>query len=247
MSTLPITVAAGLEEIKAVPAPPPRVTNLHREELGDAFYVGRASPRRGLAGSAFGNPYVVGRDGTREQVIELYRRWLLGRPELLDRLLELRGRRLACWCRPEPCHAEVLAELVDADELLDELKAAGVTVEARGARLRLSPASRVSEALQARVAALKTATLSLLAARSGGRESAKEFHSRLVAEVAETLRVPVDCLPACRRPCGPLAHDPAPAGEDGRGWTRYACRKCGKFYGYSPHGPAALQSRLESP
>ncbi|WP_431968205.1 DUF4326 domain-containing protein [Actinacidiphila sp. bgisy160] len=24
------------------------------------------------------------------------------------------GRRLGCWCEPEPCHAQVVAELADA-------------------------------------------------------------------------------------------------------------------------------------
>jgi len=270
MSTLPVT-SGGLFELQAVPVSRPRVANLRHEELGDAVYVGRASPSRGLTGSAFANPYRIGQDGDRAEVIELYRDWLLGRPELLGRLRELRGRRLACWCRPLPCHADVLAELVDADELLDELKAAGVAVEAHGDRLRLSPASKVDAALQARVAAHKAATLSLLARTARDREAAKAFYRRLVATVAETVRVPADCLPdrggdwgtpeeARVRPagvtalppavaipagCGPLQHEPEPVGRDARGWTRYVCRKCGRFYGYAPGSPAALQSRLE--
>ncbi|MGW3008678.1 DUF4326 domain-containing protein [Streptomyces sp. NPDC001219] len=28
----------------------------------------------------------------------------------------MRGRRLGCWCVPEPRHAQVLAELADAAE-----------------------------------------------------------------------------------------------------------------------------------
>jgi hypothetical protein len=147
-----------------------RVANLRHEPLGDAVYVGRAMPRHGLAGSDFANPYRVDVDGTREEVVEKYRRWLLGRPELLDRLRELRGRRLACWCKPEPCHADVLIELVDADALLDEFKAAGVTVEAREGKLRLSPASRVNAALLARTRPLKAGLLAILAVqRAAGR------------------------------------------------------------------------------
>jgi len=193
MRPLPIT-SGGLFGLKAVSASTSRVINLSREELGDAAYVGRASPRRGLAGSAFANPYRVDVDGTRDEVIELYRDWLLDRPELLDRLRELRGRRLACWCRPLPCHADVLIELVDADELLDELQAAGVRVEAVDGRLRLSPASRVDVALRARVAALKEAVLSLLAARTGVRQETKLWYRELVADVAGSLRVPAECL-----------------------------------------------------
>ncbi|MER6590740.1 DUF4326 domain-containing protein [Micromonospora purpureochromogenes] len=34
--------------------------------------------------------------------------------ELLALLPDLRGRRLGCWCAPERCHAEVIAELADS-------------------------------------------------------------------------------------------------------------------------------------
>ena len=182
-----------------------RVVNLRHEDLGDAVYVGRASPRRGLAESAFANPFKIGQDGSRAEVIEKYRSWLLGRQELLLRLSELRGRRMACWCSPEPCHGDVLADLVDADEVLDALATAGVAVEAVDDRLRLSPASAVSEALRSRVAAHKPAILSLLAAISqpvaippasspragagGGRdETPEEARSRQEAAI-ERLRL----------------------------------------------------------
>jgi hypothetical protein len=171
-----------------------RVVNLRHEELGDAVYVGRASPRRGLAESIFANPYRVVVDGTREQVIEKYLKHVLGCQELLLRLPELRGRRLACWCSPEPCHADVLVELVDADEVLDALAAAGVAVEAVGGRLRLSPASAVDVALQARVAACKPAILLLLA----NRPDAATLWRQAVDLVAESLKLPPDVLEAAR-------------------------------------------------
>lgn len=169
-----------------------RVVNLHKETLGDAVYVGRASPRRGLAESAFANPYRVDVDGTREVVIDKYRSWLLDRRELLQRLHELRGRRLACWCKPAACHGDVLAELVDADEVLDALAAAGVAVEAVDGRLRLSPRSAVDEALAARVAAHKPAILSLLAARP----DAGTLWRQAVEAVAGSL--PPDVLAAAK-------------------------------------------------
>lgn len=56
-------------------------------------------------------------------------------------------------------------ELVDADAVLDEIQAAGVSVEVRDGRLRLSPASKVGEALVARVRLYKPAILALLASR----------------------------------------------------------------------------------
>ena len=62
-------------------------------------------------------------DATPEQVIELYRRWLTGRPELLAAVREqVAGRDLMCWCplvdangKPVPCHADVLLELANAE------------------------------------------------------------------------------------------------------------------------------------
>ena len=87
----------------------------------------------------------------------------------------------------------MLVELVDADAVLDELKAVGVSVEAREGRLRLSPASRVNEAIVARVRTLKATLLDLLAARSrpprrGDHETPEEARLR-VAAAEERLRL----------------------------------------------------------
>ena len=62
--------------------------------------------------SKWGNPYVVGVDGTRAEVIEAYRGWISGRSGLLEDLGELDGKRLACWCAPRACHGDVLVELL---------------------------------------------------------------------------------------------------------------------------------------
>jgi hypothetical protein len=96
------------------------VVNLkgHRDDpaYGDVVYVGRPMHRGGwhLDGSPLAGPYRPGHDGSREEVLELYRAHLLARPDLLKLLPGLRGHRLGCWCVPERCHAEVIAELADA-------------------------------------------------------------------------------------------------------------------------------------
>ena len=96
------------------------VVNLkgHRDDpdYADVVYVGRAMHRGGwdLEGSPLASPFRPGRDGTREEVVAKYREYLLGRPDLLDLLPDLRGRRLGCWCVPEACHAQVIAELADS-------------------------------------------------------------------------------------------------------------------------------------
>ncbi|MGB3388463.1 MAG: DUF4326 domain-containing protein [Pseudaminobacter sp.] len=82
----------------------------------NARTVGKApAPGRVYIGrpSKWGNPFVIGRDGSREEVIEKYRAWLASQPELLDALDELRGRDLVCWCAPQGCHGDVLIELAN--------------------------------------------------------------------------------------------------------------------------------------
>jgi len=62
--------------------------------------------------SKWGNPFVIGKDGTREEVIEKYRAYILKKPELLACLVELKGKTLGCFCKPLPCHGDVLVELI---------------------------------------------------------------------------------------------------------------------------------------
>ena len=68
----------------------------------ECVYVGRPS--------RWGNPFVIGRDGTRDEIIAKYRAWVLAKPVLMAALDELRGKNLVCWCAPERCHADVLLE-----------------------------------------------------------------------------------------------------------------------------------------
>ncbi len=66
-------------------------------------YCGRPSP--------FGNPFVIGKDGTRDEVIARYREWLPTQPNLMAEVHTLHGKTLACWCFPhQACHCDVLLE-----------------------------------------------------------------------------------------------------------------------------------------
>ena len=76
-------------------------------------YIGRAVPRNGMKASVWGNPFVLGRDGTREEIMVKYRAWLLGNEELLTRLPELKGKVLGCWCAPLACHGDILSEMAN--------------------------------------------------------------------------------------------------------------------------------------
>lgn len=69
------------------------------------IYIGRPSK--------WGNPFVIGKDGTREEVIGKYRQWIMAQPALLDAIHELKGRTLGCWCSPYACHGDILAEIAN--------------------------------------------------------------------------------------------------------------------------------------
>lgn len=64
----------------------------------------------------WGNPFELPADGDRDTVIANYERhYLPYKPSLLDRLHELKGKALGCWCAPDPCHGDILKN--GADEL----------------------------------------------------------------------------------------------------------------------------------
>lgn len=77
----------------------------NRNEPANAIYVGRPTK--------WGNPFVIGRDGTREEVITKYRGYLMNNAALLTQISELKGHDLVCWCYPLPCHADVLLEFAN--------------------------------------------------------------------------------------------------------------------------------------
>lgn len=64
-------------------------------------YIGRPSK--------WGNPFVIGKDGSREEVIAKYRAWAI--EQGLDKAAraELKGKVLGCYCAPLACHGDVLA------------------------------------------------------------------------------------------------------------------------------------------
>jgi len=72
---------------------------------GPSTYIGRPS--------IWGNPFVIGRDGARRDVIAKYEAWLTTRPDLVARLPSLAGRSLVCWCAPLGCHGDVLLRLAN--------------------------------------------------------------------------------------------------------------------------------------
>lgn len=62
-------------------------------------------------GTPWGNPYKMAREKDRDEVCDRYEEHFAALPELHDRLGELRGKVLACWCYPKRCHAMHLCKL----------------------------------------------------------------------------------------------------------------------------------------
>jgi len=65
----------------------------------------------------WGNPFVLGRDGTRDQVIARFAEYIADTTGLRSQVGELAGKTLACHCAPQACHGNVLAALADASEV----------------------------------------------------------------------------------------------------------------------------------
>ena len=78
-------------------------------EHADSVYIGRGSP--------WGNPYKIGVDGDRAEVIEKYRdyayaKWVEDQAYGIDWLEPLKGKDLVCYCAPLACHGDVLLEIM---------------------------------------------------------------------------------------------------------------------------------------
>jgi hypothetical protein len=83
------------------------VVNIKRTKRYD-LYIGRGSP--------WGNPFVIGKDGTRDDVIDRYRAWFYNKlkdTKFRDSVHLLRGKRLGCYCKPLKCHGDVIVEYLE--------------------------------------------------------------------------------------------------------------------------------------
>lgn len=80
---------------------------LNKRDVSGSFdmYIGRGSP--------WGNPYVIGKDGDRAEVIAKYRKYaVMMLSENPHWLYRLRGKDLVCFCAPLACHGDVLLEMI---------------------------------------------------------------------------------------------------------------------------------------
>lgn len=78
----------------------PHLYNRHHGDAPpDALYIGRGTPA--------GNPFIVGRDGTRDECCDKFEAWVEEDPEVKRRIIEYcRGHHLLCSCKPKRCHGD---------------------------------------------------------------------------------------------------------------------------------------------
>lgn len=71
-------------------------------------YCGRPGP--------FGNPFKEDVDGTKNEVIEKYKYWMLlpEQKKLRESMIELDGKVLGCHCFPKKCHVEIIIEIIES-------------------------------------------------------------------------------------------------------------------------------------
>lgn len=83
------------------------VLNKHFHDCRFAVDITRGTP--------YGNPFVVGKDGTRQECVDWFREYAEWRLTKQPHWLRpLRGvKKIKCVCAPQPCHGDVIAELVE--------------------------------------------------------------------------------------------------------------------------------------
>ena len=113
---------------------PPAVKNVcksAREQLGyktfgqwydgeNNVYIGRNASKytqRPVKDSKWANPFMccdwnaAKSDWVVEEILKIYEKYVRKNPMLMNSLHELEGKQLGCWCKPGPCHGDVLVQL----------------------------------------------------------------------------------------------------------------------------------------
>jgi hypothetical protein len=91
----------------------------HNTSPNGAVYCGR--------GSAYGNPFVIGRDGDRDEVCDKFESLIL---PTLD-VSKLKGKDLVCFCKPKRCHCDAILLKANKEEKM-KLRTAIFDIEGDG-------------------------------------------------------------------------------------------------------------------
>jgi hypothetical protein len=111
--------ASELERKAIVEAGGTVVANMHQDTDRALLHWAKATNRfaRIDRNSDFGNPFEMPGDGDRDTVCDSYEIFFPRKFSLHNRLDELRGKVLGCWCYPHRCHGDYLAAKLEAENL----------------------------------------------------------------------------------------------------------------------------------
>jgi hypothetical protein len=87
----------------------PKVWNFHHKNAPkDAVYIGR--------GSHWGNHFVIGKDGDREEVVRKHKEYVDNDPQFKEFIRKhLKGKDLVCFCAPKACHGDFLLQIANEE------------------------------------------------------------------------------------------------------------------------------------
>lgn len=105
---LEVQILSGVPNISGETVGATTLVNINRGDRCDV-YIGRGGP--------FGNPYVIGQDGDRDEVIRKFRDYFHQRLKMdrdfRKKVEALKGKTLGCHCAPLNCHGTVIMEFLD--------------------------------------------------------------------------------------------------------------------------------------
>jgi hypothetical protein len=94
------------------------VVNMHQDSDRALLHWAKSTNRftRIDRSSDWGNPFEMSADGDRDTVCDSYEIFFPRKFSLHNRLDELRGKVLGCWCYPQRCHGDYLVNKVQPDD-----------------------------------------------------------------------------------------------------------------------------------
>lgn len=79
---------------------------LNKRNSSKGVYIGRPSK--------WGNPFMIGRDGSRDDVVRKFEMYLRSDSVLMEAVKkELKDKDLVCFCAPLACHGDVLSRIAN--------------------------------------------------------------------------------------------------------------------------------------
>ena len=90
--------------------------NVYIGRGGVVFIKGKRFPPKA---SIFCNPFIINKDGNREEVLTKYEEYIREKlkgaevgEDFKVELMKLKGKNLGCWCKPEKCHGDILLKFI---------------------------------------------------------------------------------------------------------------------------------------